>query len=241
MKSPFHDIPKILKELRTNPTHSLLSLIPKSISQLSLGFRFLPGKEDFVFKNLKLPVSLDGLSMLRDKLGLTFSRESLYSRGVGCTVWYGFHDGDVMSGLLSLFSPIENYEQFFYNPSSYVYPGFEKITLVENHNNLSTLANAFADQKPFTEIQIPSCNNISPHIIAGGITLGLVVVLLSVGEIPTESKTTTTNLGYTTSNNVVEIESPMMNEIMDLGINDNREWAFETLANRVYWALELLF
>lgn len=223
-KSPFIDIPKTITELTSNSASYLLSL----------GFRFMPGQGDFLLKDLKLPETLDGLKGLRDNLGLTLSKDSLYNRGilkfkgfseihtkgslmmnrvlleaityndgfygrflvlvqigVGCTVWYGFAPGDGLNipidgsgSLISLFSPIENYEQFFYNPDSYVHPGFEKMTLMQNQENtISVLSTAYTEEKPFVDIKIPNPNN-NPTLIVG-ITLGLVVaVLLSVGISP---------------------------------------------------------
>lgn len=220
-KSPFMDIPKTVMDLTSNSSSYILSL----------GFRFMPGQGDFLFKDLRLPDTLDGLKGLRDNLGLTLSKDSLTNRGIlkfkgvseihakgslmmnrvlleaitynegfygrflilaqigiGCTVWYGFTPGDGFhipfdASLASLFSPIENYEQFFYNPDVYIHPGFQKMTLMENQaNTISALSTAYTDEKPFIDIKIPSNNNSN---IILGITLGLVVVvLLSVGLSP---------------------------------------------------------
>ena len=224
-KSPFIDIPKTVMDLTSNSAGYILSL----------GFRFIPGQDDFLFKNLRLPETLDGFKGLRENLGLTLSRDTLSNRGIlkfkgisdgvseikakgslmmnrvlleaityndgfygrflilaqvgiGCTVWYGFTPGDGVlppldASVLSLFSPIENYEPFFYNPETYIHPGFEKITLLENSDNtISALAEGYTSTKPFTEIKIPTTN--SSNLIVG-ITLGLVVVvLLSVGLSP---------------------------------------------------------
>lgn len=221
-KSPFMDIPKTVMDLTSNSASYLLSL----------GFRFMPGQGEFLFKNLKLPDTLDGLKGLRENLGLTLAKDSLTNRGIlkfkglseihakgslmmnrvlleaityndgfygrflvlaqigiGCTVWYGFTPGDGFnipfdaSSLTSLFSPIENYEPFFYNPDVYIHPGFQKITLMENQaNTISALSTAYTDEKPFLDINIPTNNNANLIV---GITLGLVVVvLLSVGLSP---------------------------------------------------------
>ncbi|XP_022159425.1 uncharacterized protein LOC111025849 [Momordica charantia] len=113
--------------------------------------------------------------------------------GVGCTVWYGFVPGDgnipplLDDSVISLFSPIENYEQFFYNPDSYVHPGFSKMTLMENQENtISALSTAYTSEKPFQDIKIAISNNNSNLLL--GITLGLViVVLISVGISPIET------------------------------------------------------
>ena len=53
-KSPFlfMDIPKTVMDLTSNSANYLLSL--------SLGFRFMPGQGEFLFKNLRLPDTLDG-------------------------------------------------------------------------------------------------------------------------------------------------------------------------------------
>lgn len=52
---------------------------------------------------------------------------------------YGMGPGDGLNipieALTSLFSPIENYEPFFYNPDVYVHPGFEKMKLMVNQAN----------------------------------------------------------------------------------------------------------
>lgn len=181
---------------------------------LSLRFRFMPGQSDFIFKNLRLPDTVDGLKGLRDNLGLTFSKDSLTNRGIlkfegfseihvkgsllmnrvllgaitynsgfygrflvlaqigiGCTVWYGFAPGEGLNipccegSVISLLSPIDNYEQFLYNPDSYVYPGFEKMTLMENQENtLSALSTAYTDEKPCQDIKIPLSNNNSSSL-----------------------------------------------------------------------------
>lgn len=111
--------------------------------------------------------------------------------GVGCTVWYGFAPGDGLNipldgagSVISLFSPIDNYEQFFYNTDTYVHPGFEKLTLMQNEENtISVLATAYTQEQPFVDITVPNTNN-NPTLILG-VTLGLVVVvLLSVGISP---------------------------------------------------------
>ncbi|CDP17413.1 unnamed protein product [Coffea canephora] len=220
-KSPFMDIPKTVMDLTSNSASYLLSL----------GFRFMPGQGEFLFKNLRLPDTLDGLKGLRENLGLTLAKDTLTNRGilkfkglseihakgslmmnrvlleaityndgfygrflvlaqigVGCTVWYGFTPGDGFNipfdaSLTSLFSPIENYEPFFYNPDVYIHPGFQKMTLMENQaNTISALSTAYTDEKPFLDIKIPT--NSNSNLIVG-ITLGLVVVvLLSVGLSP---------------------------------------------------------
>lgn len=222
-KSPFIDIPKTVTDLTTNSASYLLSL----------GFRFMPGQGDFLLKDLQLPETIDGLKGLRDKLGLTLAKDSLYNRGilkfkgfseihakgslmmnrvlleaitynygfygrflilvqvgVGCTVWYGFAPGDGLNipldgagSVISLFSPIENYEQFFYNPDTYVHLGFEKLTLMQNEENtISVLATAYTQEQPFVDIKVP--NTSHPNLLLG-VTLGLVVVvLLSVGISP---------------------------------------------------------
>lgn len=220
-KSPFMDIPKTVMDLTSNSASYILSL----------GFRFMPGQGEFLFKNLRLPDTLDGLKGLRDNLGLTLAKDTLTNRGilkfqglssihakgslmmnrvlleaityndgfygrflllaqigVGCTVWYGFTPGDGFhipchASLTSLFSPIENYEPFFYNPDVYIHPGFQKMTLMENQaNTISALSTAYTDEKPFLDIKIPTNGNSNLIV---GITLGLVVVvLLSVGLSP---------------------------------------------------------
>lgn len=219
-KSPFMDIPKTVLDLTSNSSSYLLSL----------GFRFLPGQSDFLFQNLRLPSSLDGLKGLRENLGLRLAKDTLTNRGIltfqgvseihakgsllmnrvlleaityndgfygrflilsqigiGCTVWYGFTPGDgripFAASLTSLFSPIENYEAFFYNPDVYIHPGFQKMTLMENQaNTISALSTAYTDEKPFVDIKIPTTSNSNLLL---GITLGLVVVvLLSVGLSP---------------------------------------------------------
>lgn len=219
-KEPFMDIPKTVMDLTSNSASYLISL----------GFRFMPGQSDFLFKNLRLPDTLDGLKGLRNTLGLTLAKETLTNRGIlkfkglseihakgslmmnrvlleaitynngfygrflvlvqigiGCTIWYGFTPGDGFNipfdgSLPSLFEPIDNYEQFFYNPDVYIQPGFQKITLMENQpNTISTLSTAYTDAKPFVDIQIPTNNS---NLIVG-ISLGLVVVmLLSLGLSP---------------------------------------------------------
>jgi len=221
-KSPFMDIPKTVMDLTSNSASYILSL----------GFRFMPGQGDFLFKNLRLPDTLDGLKGLRENLGLTLAKDTLTNRGilkfkglceihakgslmmnrvlleaityndgfygrflvlaqigVGLTVWYGFTPGDGINipfdaSITSLFSPIENYEPFFYNPDVYIHPGYQKMTLLENQaNTISALSTAYTDEKPFLDIKIPTTNS-NPNLIVG-ITLGMVVVvLLSVGLSP---------------------------------------------------------
>ena len=54
IQSPFLDIPKTVMDLTSNSVNYILSL----------GFRFMPGQSEFVFKSLKLPDTLDGLKGL---------------------------------------------------------------------------------------------------------------------------------------------------------------------------------
>lgn len=105
----------------------------------------------------------------------------LVHMGIGCTVWYGFVSGDGMNfpteGLTPLFSPIENYDSFFTNPDVHVQPGFNKMTLVEGVNNpAASLSLAFAEEKPFMDIDIelPRSN----QSILVGVSLGLAVAIL---------------------------------------------------------------
>lgn len=150
-------------------------------------------------------LKLKGVSdLIRDPSSILASRvlveaitfhEGYYGRflvlvqiGVGCTVWYGFAQGNGMNlpidGLLApLFSPIENYDAFFMNPDVHVHPGFNKMTLVEGIESPVTtpLTQAFAEKKPFIDIEIPKTN----QSIIVGVSLGLAVaILLTFGITP---------------------------------------------------------
>nr|CAA71807.1 hypothetical protein [Beta vulgaris subsp. maritima] len=103
----------------------------------------------------------------------------LVQMGVGCTVWYGFVSSDGMNmpteALEPLFSPIENYDAFFTNPDIHVQPGFNKMTLAEGVDNpVKPLTQAFAEEKPFIDIEIPNTNKS----LLVGVSLGLAVAIL---------------------------------------------------------------
>lgn len=82
-----------------------------------------------------------------------------------------------------LFSPIESYDCFIRDPNIHVQPGFDKITLVENGDNiLPKIASAYTKDQPFIDIQIPS--ETSGRALMG-VSLGLaVIILLSLGISP---------------------------------------------------------
>lgn len=105
----------------------------------------------------------------------------LVQMGIGCTVWYGFVPGDGLNFptevIAPLFSPIENYDSFFTNPDVHVQPGFNKMTLVEGVNNpAAPLSQAFAQEKPFMDIDIEMPG--SKKSILVGVSLGLAVAIL---------------------------------------------------------------
>lgn len=108
----------------------------------------------------------------------------LVQLGIRCTVWYGFHPGDAHSIPVDalLFHPIDSYDSFINQPEIHVQPGFEKITLVENEENiLPKLAEAYTREKPFIDVKIPNASG-SVFMSVG---LGLaIVILLSLGIPP---------------------------------------------------------
>lgn len=108
----------------------------------------------------------------------------LVELGIGCTIWYGFISGTdtriPVDGLL--FNPIENYDSFLNHPEIHVQPGFNKITLIENEENiLPKIAKAYTNEKPFMDIKIP---NASGNVLIS-VSVGLaIVILLSCGIDP---------------------------------------------------------
>lgn len=223
-QKPFMDIPQsVPSSVRDMDSNA-------NDSHFSLGFRFMPGQEQYAVTELKMPKTYAGLKGLRDKIGLTLSRDSLsekatlklanlsglkakgealldrvlleaitynegyYARfvilvqiGVGLTIWYGYAPGDpheipIAIGESTLFSPITNYEPFFYNPEVYVHEGFQKMILMDNkEQTLATLANAYTVEKPFSEITIPDSKSNFKVAICLGI---VVIVLLTAGISP---------------------------------------------------------
>lgn len=79
--------------------------------------------------------------------------------------------------------PIESYFPFLEETDVYAHPGFNKITLVENDENiLPKLANAYKNEKPFVYIKIPSTEE---KWVFMAVSLGLaVVVFISLGIAP---------------------------------------------------------
>ncbi|KAL3646616.1 hypothetical protein CASFOL_009583 [Castilleja foliolosa] len=108
----------------------------------------------------------------------------LVQLGLKCTVWYGFHPGDALSIPTDalLFHPIDSYDRFLYQPEIHVQPGFEKLTLIENDENiLPKLAEAFTREKPLIDIKIPNASGS----VCMSVGLGLaIVILLSLGINP---------------------------------------------------------
>ena len=68
------------------------------------------------------------------------------------------------------------------NPDVHVHPGFNKMTLVEGiESPVTPLTQAFAEEKPFLDIEIPKTN----QSIIVGVSLGLAVaILLTFGITP---------------------------------------------------------
>ncbi|YP_008992338.1 hypothetical protein Salmi_Mp074 (mitochondrion) [Salvia miltiorrhiza] len=108
----------------------------------------------------------------------------LVQLGLRCTVWYGFHPGAELGIPVDciLFNPMESYENFINYPDTHVQHGFNKITLVENEDNiLPKLAEGYTSEKPFSDVKIPNASG-SVFMSVG---LGLaIVILLSLGVSP---------------------------------------------------------
>lgn len=107
----------------------------------------------------------------------------LVQLGVGCTVWYGFTPGEefIVPVNTLLFNEIESYEPFVNNPATHVQPGFDKMTLHENEDNIiPKVASTYFKEKPFVDIEIPATGST---IVCVGLGL-VIIVLLTMGISP---------------------------------------------------------
>lgn len=178
-------VPETLDGLRNLRDNLGLSLTKGTLSGAPL--LKLKGVSDLIFNKSSMLASRVLVEAITFNEGYFGRFLVLVQMGVGCTVWYGFAPGDGMNlpidGLLApLFSPIENYDAFFMNPDVHVHPGFNKMTLVEGiESPVTPLTQAFAEEKPFLDIEIPKTN----QSIIVGVSLGLAVaILLTFGITP---------------------------------------------------------
>lgn len=88
----YHHVPTRLKEI-VNLTHTSLLLMPRGLLEclstnkvfMGLAYRYKPGQTEFVKDDMLIPTSLDRLQLLREKLGLSVSKNRSSSIRDLCT------------------------------------------------------------------------------------------------------------------------------------------------------------
>lgn len=183
-------IPETLASLRNLRDNLGLSLTKGTLNSGPL-LKLKGAVSDIVFDKSSLLASRVLVEAITFNEGYFGRFIILVHMGVGCTVWYAFAPGgDGLhlpdQGLFApLFRPIESYEPFFSCPDLHVQTGFNKMTLVEgNESPITPLTQAFSEEKPFLDIEIPR----TTQAVKVGLYLGLAVaILLTFGISPNAS------------------------------------------------------